>query len=720
MDSAVADSVTMVASSPVHGSPNNGSTQARFCNPMQSLKSDVYLRHVLSSPCSKGYSGTPMLSMQHSSANSPVFKTPIRSAPLSNPKTPKCSRHHHVECVYTTPHGMVVNPFDTNERLHLPSCSPGLFTVTSTPGSDDGGTFRWNIEHIAALNPADIDEMPFYQDNVPKHFDCDIEERAQRAIENYFANHLIAPSPWSDGKKKYCPPTTPGSENRYKRPENMCPEDLQGSIQKELVKKRLTQDVSCQTTLTLPMNFDLQSILGEFMTFDKQEESISQADLSSSSLRRKLFFQGDTSSIVSPVKVCQTQSPFCVTSPQVSPAGSRQATPEWEGQTPYKTPNSGHFSSSPIRDSKEQTKYFHRSSETDLLASPELSPISKKHTESKISNSSRKGDPIIKFSLSPVGQNLFSSQPVDDMHLLPSPKMSPIQHSGHIEDLGSSFLQDNNQDYSADKSTPVAFNDREYPSPTLSPQPFVLMEALLNHSSISAVDAEKPMKLDLYHDLMYRSSDETFSGRDSITDMEINDHTAHHPSSTTQDTGYQTGSLQLTSGEMGLHSNLTNQFGSLPFKSESSLNSTESASSASKCIPRVCLHFTDEMESGGENDKCPQSNVSADSGMSEDNVLERARRVLAQANALCPSSSTGEFNINQSNVSSLEPIGSSTPTKNIMLQLEEQVDAVDKKRKTLCDRGAQLASDVALEILKRAGSDLAKYGSLQSDQQTGS
>ena len=43
-------------------------------------------------------------------------------------------------------------------------------------------------------------------------------------------------------------------------------------------------------------------IADEFMTYDKQEESMSQADLSSSSLRRKLFFQGDTSSIVSPVK----------------------------------------------------------------------------------------------------------------------------------------------------------------------------------------------------------------------------------------------------------------------------------------------------------------------------------------------------------------------------------------------------------------------------------
>ena len=137
MDSAVADSVTQVSSSPVKGNSNNCSIQAKFCNTMQNLKSDVYLRHVLSSPCSKEYSGTSMLP-QYSSANSPVFKTPIRSAPLSNPKTPKCNRHHHVECVYTTPQSRITNPFETDERLHLPSCSPGLFTVSSTPGSDEG------------------------------------------------------------------------------------------------------------------------------------------------------------------------------------------------------------------------------------------------------------------------------------------------------------------------------------------------------------------------------------------------------------------------------------------------------------------------------------------------------------------------------------------------------------------------------------------------------
>ena len=94
-----------------------------------------------------------------------------------------------------------------------------------------------------------------------------------------------------------------------------------------------------------------------------------------------------------------------------------------------------------------------------------------------------------------------------------------------------------------------------------------------------------------------------------------------------------------------------------------------------------------------EYEKCQQRNdCSADSGMSEDNVLERARRVLAQANALFPSALGGEFISNQSNVSSLEPIGSSTPTKHITVQLDEHGNAVSRNREPLGDQGGQLAS----------------------------
>ena len=41
--------------------------------------------------------------------------------------------------------------------------------------------------------------------------DRETEERAQRAIEQFFANNLIAPSPWSDPKKKKKKPILPAT-----------------------------------------------------------------------------------------------------------------------------------------------------------------------------------------------------------------------------------------------------------------------------------------------------------------------------------------------------------------------------------------------------------------------------------------------------------------------------------------------------------------------------
>ena len=48
--------------------------------------------------------------------------------------------------------------------------------------------------------------------------DRETEERAQRAIDQYFANNLIAPSPWSDPqkpKKKNILPATPNAYGQY-------------------------------------------------------------------------------------------------------------------------------------------------------------------------------------------------------------------------------------------------------------------------------------------------------------------------------------------------------------------------------------------------------------------------------------------------------------------------------------------------------------------------
>ncbi|KAH3830409.1 hypothetical protein DPMN_103652 [Dreissena polymorpha] len=66
---------------------------------------------------------------------------------------------------YATPKNVILNPFEAGlDDLHLPAyMSPGFFTVTSTPASEERRQFRWSIEHLAELNPADIDPMPMHQ-----------------------------------------------------------------------------------------------------------------------------------------------------------------------------------------------------------------------------------------------------------------------------------------------------------------------------------------------------------------------------------------------------------------------------------------------------------------------------------------------------------------------------------------------------------------------------
>ncbi|XP_046579297.1 protein aurora borealis-like [Haliotis rubra] len=379
------------------------------------LRSDTYLRHALSSPYHKHPS---MVSVQTDYGSPLLFKTPIREAgstpSSSRAKTPNGSRLHPGVANHLTPQSHVMsNPFDmTGDRVHFPGFSPGLFTVMSTPAGEDGKTFRWSIEHIAALNPANIEDMPEQQEH---GLDREAEERAQQAISHYFASQLIVPSPWNAPERKYFSPCTPVTQSGANRPTQIFPEDLQGSIQKELNKLRKSQEVSCQTTLSLPVDFDMQTVLGEYMNSETTEETNQEA-LSTSSLRRKLFFQGETTTTLSPVK-SETRLLEELSSPPASPLA--QTTPEWDKQT-YRTSSSGQFSSSPIKGPSEP--FFRRtSSEADFLASPELSPINKKRSNrGAFCRSSGCGVPDEEESFT------FTCNTKRRLSPLPMPDMSPI------------------------------------------------------------------------------------------------------------------------------------------------------------------------------------------------------------------------------------------------------------------------------------------------------
>ncbi|XP_071100053.1 uncharacterized protein [Haliotis cracherodii] len=749
------------------------------------LRSDTYLRHALSSPYHKTAS---MMAVQTDCSSPLLFKTPIRntgSTPSSSrAKTPSGSRLHPGVTNHLTPQSHVIsNPFDmTGDRVHFPGFSPGLFTVMSTPAGEDGKTFRWSIEHIAALNPANIEDMPEQHDH---GLDREAEERAQQAISHYFASQLIVPSPWNAPERKYISPCTPVTQSGAHRPMQIFPEDLQGSIQKELNKLRKSQEVSCQTTLSLPVDFDMQSVLGEYMNAEATEETNQEA-LSTSSLRRKLFFQGETSTALSPVK---SETKLLEESPPSSPLA--QTTPEWDKQT-YRTSSSGQFSSSPIKGPSEP--FFRRtSSEADFLASPELSPINKKRSnrgafcrssgcgvpnvEESFSfncNTKRRLSPLPMPDMSPIGcdpddeydiKRQLSPLPMPDMSPiscdpkdrgdvrqrlspLPMPDMSPIscesgegsgshrrpsplsvpnmspicqiaretldeQHqlpdvspitfkpaSEEGDNLGASYLPEPRSEHLADESsTPQAEDCRQLNRiPSLGATDPATRGPVMAFRKSIAMETDSSSQDGFYFQVDNKTYTFNYGQDISIDDMDTTSDYAPQPSSANQDTGYQTASLQMTNHDTGLHTNLTSQFSSLPFKSESSIDQNELEDSVtSKDCPRVCSDFDQPSDS---------DLLQSDSGLAEDRVLERARKILARTSNQCPTQTCELDNsVSQSASLPIQPISSSTPTKRCRRRIERKIAVIDKPSKGNC----QLASDVATELLKRAGEDLAKY-----------
>ncbi|XP_077500714.1 protein aurora borealis-like isoform X1 [Amblyomma americanum] len=175
--------------------------------------------------------------------------------------------------------GSSTNPFDVEpEQLTQPSCSPSMFLSRSrrTPGSRR--SFRWSIEQLAGLFPANIDER---EPSIPQptRSDALYEEQSQQAIEMFFSRHEIVPSPWEPtGKVKGHLLNSNGLH------------DGNHTLYEEEPEK---VSVWSQTTLSIPPDADLGSLLGEYFTFDaaqdKQVAVPSRGNTSRDSLRRKLF-----------------------------------------------------------------------------------------------------------------------------------------------------------------------------------------------------------------------------------------------------------------------------------------------------------------------------------------------------------------------------------------------------------------------------------------------
>ncbi|TDH01386.1 hypothetical protein EPR50_G00179920 [Perca flavescens] len=171
------------------------------------------------------------------------------------------------------------NPFESpNDYHHLREPlvpSPSVFK--SKPCKATPPKFNWSIDEMASLLPVHIDpeeiqRQSFYLSQT--RMDSDIEEKRQNAIEQFFTKGAIVPSPWA------APDTRKGPQMYMKSSKSAM-----------IVEEPEKISVACQTTLSLPLAFDLEKVLGDYYHYEEACDAV-QDSLSSSSLRRKLFLDG--------------------------------------------------------------------------------------------------------------------------------------------------------------------------------------------------------------------------------------------------------------------------------------------------------------------------------------------------------------------------------------------------------------------------------------------
>ncbi|MED6278058.1 hypothetical protein CHARACLAT_019772 [Characodon lateralis] len=243
------------------------------------------------------------------------------------------------------------NPFESpNDHHHLREPlvpSPSVFK--SKPCKATPPKFNWSIDEMASLLPVHIDpeeiqRQSFYLSQT--RMDSEIEEKCQNAIEQFFTKGAIVPSPWA------APETRRAPLLHKKSP-------FSAAISEESEKV----SVACQTTLSLPLAFDLEKLLGEYYRYEEACDAV-QESLSSSSLRRKLFLDGQfsysSSDSSTPPSPERAKGRLVGPSPHRGGAVARGEGIEGEAlksvfSSPLacgmsaQTPSTGQFSSSPIQ-----------------------------------------------------------------------------------------------------------------------------------------------------------------------------------------------------------------------------------------------------------------------------------------------------------------------------------------------------------------------------------
>ncbi|XP_023368961.1 LOW QUALITY PROTEIN: protein aurora borealis [Otolemur garnettii] len=258
----------------------------------------------------------------------------------------------------------VLNPFESPNdysNLHEQTlASPSVFKSTKLPTP---GQFRWSIDQLAVINPVEIDPEDIHRQALylsHSRIDKDVEDKRQKAIEEFFTKDVIVPSPWTEHEGKQLSEYHPSK----------C-ECTKSHVNENLVMHSRRSCTACQTLLSLPVDFNLEKILGDYFRADEFADQ-SPGNLSSSSLRRKLFFDGNRS-ISDSLPSASPRSPHSGAQASVEVFYSIDLSPV-QCRSPVQTPGSGQFSSSPI---KANAKKYSVGSITSPspISSPAFSPV---------------------------------------------------------------------------------------------------------------------------------------------------------------------------------------------------------------------------------------------------------------------------------------------------------------------------------------------------------
>uniref|UniRef100_A0A8C9TRG4 Protein aurora borealis n=1 Tax=Scleropages formosus TaxID=113540 RepID=A0A8C9TRG4_SCLFO len=365
----------------------------------------------------------------------------------------------------------VLNPFESPNdyhRLHESVVvSPSVFNssrCSSTPAK-----FKWTIDEMASLLPVEIDPEDIQRQSLylsQTRTDKEIEEKRQHAIDQFFTKDAIVPSPWAA-------PFSKQSAQIHAGVSNNCANNIFARRGQTFI---LAYDLLCykETLQRLDINWNLLFMSciyvspGDYYKTEEVSEQV-QETLSSSSLRRKLFLDGNGSGSESSTPSSPERSPIEGLLER-SGAPVSVVSPLQCGAAVL-TPSSGQFSSSPIQGrgrayslgSMASPMFPEKSSPN--FKSPMLSPIIVQYVKTPMSERKK-----LIFQ-TPDGMALSSSN-IDVSYCKGSPFVegcSPIKSCSPVQRRACGWLLPHYRTSPLQLSPPI-FEDKEnvHPSDGLS------------------------------------------------------------------------------------------------------------------------------------------------------------------------------------------------------------------------------------------------------------